>query len=345
MQSNTVLDFEQTVCSLEDVEKCVKNKNAFANAIIGKGKGAIPAKAARMVQVLTIGSFTHCIMEKFVEWQGEIEESFKVKARTCNPPALTSDDNPSTVMAYWAGKKLLCSQIRKIIGSSCGGETITPAIRKKNFFKSFGMDYITRVLLVARSKPILQRKGYEFMERIEQLEERVQHQLMEIQDIKMGLQGFQGDVGNRNLTKKVHFPHQDEKKKPRSEREVGDTKAVAAENKLAALRKFLDRIDRLEEQVKEHDQLIRSLKGDIVLEKEKTGDDGPLSDTESESRKKREDPLSNLGQQEDTRDGDDKVRRARRVIQQRFKKRRSIFDSDEEETEIVFEQTESVSQG
>jgi hypothetical protein len=132
MQSNTVSDFVQSICSNKTVEKCVKNKMTFANTILGNGKGPLPTLTAHMVQVLTIGAFTHCcIMEKFVDWREEIEEKFEAKADTSPRPMITSDDDPDVDTEYGPEKQQLCAQITEIIRSSCGEGNITPAFRKK----------------------------------------------------------------------------------------------------------------------------------------------------------------------------------------------------------------------
>jgi hypothetical protein len=129
------LDFEQSICSLDIIEKCVKNQMTFANGIMGKGKGPLPSLAAHTVQVLTIGSFSYCIMEKFLDWQQDIEQSFEAKASTSPKPTLDKDDDPEIDLPYGPGKKKLCSQIAEIIRSTLGKENLTPAYRKKDFFQ------------------------------------------------------------------------------------------------------------------------------------------------------------------------------------------------------------------
>jgi hypothetical protein len=83
----------------------VKNRMTFANGIMGKGKGPLPALAARMIQVLTIGSFSYCIMEKFLDWQQDIEQSFETKAYSSPRRKLATDDDAETNLPYVPGKQ------------------------------------------------------------------------------------------------------------------------------------------------------------------------------------------------------------------------------------------------
>jgi hypothetical protein len=90
----------------------VKNQMTFANGIMGKGKGPLPSLTARMIQVLTIGSFAYCIMEKFLHWQLDIEQSFEAKTYTSERPQLAIDGNPETDLPYGQGKKTLFTDRR-----------------------------------------------------------------------------------------------------------------------------------------------------------------------------------------------------------------------------------------
>jgi hypothetical protein len=130
------LDFEQSICSLDIIEKCVKNQMTFANGIMGKGKGPLPSLVARMVQVLTIGSFSYCIMEKFLDWQENIEQSFEAKASTSPKPTLNKGEDPEIDLPYGPGKKNFVHRSPRLSDLHLVRKTLLLPTAKRNFSKS-----------------------------------------------------------------------------------------------------------------------------------------------------------------------------------------------------------------
>jgi hypothetical protein len=202
------------------------------------------------------------------------------------------------------GKKL-CSQIAETIHFSLGKEHLTLALRKKEFFGRFVMGYITRVLINSRNKGTTARPGYEFMGRIDRLEEVVARQLACIVELKNDMQRILDGGGPRKKRKAAHFNKRNAKKKRNDEMKkaaavnvegdgaavnvIGDgalTKAVAMKIKGVSLGLFLERICRLEVKVQEHAELIAALQMDLGLERTRRGaaqdSDLGLWDTDSD---------------------------------------------------------------
>ena len=165
--------FFQAICSLQETEKCVMNLKHFPNSIVRKGQGGPKPLTVRIVQMLSIGAFSHAMMEKFLANEEKIRAGFESKAATSSRPEVGSDEDDEVDMPYGEGKKLLCDQVHGLIGKWCGKDNRIYYTRKEEFYRRFGMSHLTLGMMDHCHRSVDGRAGYHFPGTIASMEQKV----------------------------------------------------------------------------------------------------------------------------------------------------------------------------